>query len=211
MKEKICAICGHKNEVSESIFVNEFITTDIVGAKEYFDLWHFPIEKCDNCGYASRDISYCKDDNVKYLQTNNYQGILNQLNEARPNDIKAYIDASRYYQLIGDIKTQALCLLQAGDGVYNEIVYWKKYILTEDETCQELYSLGNELYDSAIKSLRDYIDLNPDDFDMQLLLAGVLFDSKDKSLSFAILQKLKALNLKHKQKIILDFLLSEIY
>ena len=211
MKEKICAICGQKNMVTDRVFVNEFITTYSDGAKEYFDLWHFPIERCENCKFASRDISECHNNNVRYLQANSYESILKQLNEARPNNIKEYIDASRYYQLIKDIKTQALCLLQAGDCVYNEIVYWKQYILTEDEKCEELYSFGNDLYDEAIVLLKTYLVENPDDIDMQLLLAGVLSDAKDKSISFALLQKIKTKKLNNTQKRIFDFLINEIY
>lgn len=211
MKEKICAVCGHRNEVSENILVNEFITTHSEGAKEYFDLWHFPIEKCENCGYSSRDIFKCENKNIQYLQSNKYNDLLKNLSEARPNDIRSYYDASRYYELIGDKKNQALCLIQAGDAVYNEIMYWKVYILTEDESCKELYDFAEELYLMGIQILKDYISINPSDLDMQILWAGVLNDSNDKSLSYAIINKLKQENLTNNQKNIINFLETEIY
>lgn len=211
MKEKICAVCAKKNIVNDSVIVNKFMTPNTNGAKEYFNLWHFPIEKCEACGYSSRDISECQNFNVKYLSNNEYDKILKTLNDARPNSIRAYIDASRYYALIGDQKSQALCLLQAGDGVYNEIIYWQEYILTENEDCVDLKDFGNKLYDQGTEILKSYTNKNSDDIDMQILLIGLLSETKDKSIGFALLQQLKKLDLSNRQREMLDFLEGEFY
>lgn len=208
--KKTCAICGKENLISDEIFVDRFVTQNTQGAKLYFDLWHFNIEKCGSCGFASKDISKCENTSIKYI-SDSIDYICKDLNDVRSNRISDYIHASKYYDMIGDKKSKALCLIQAGDMVYTEIMYWKEYILTEDEKVPELYGYAENLYNEGVDVLKDYIDSNPKDIDMQILLSGVLLDSKDKSLGYSMLQSLKKLPLSNDQKLILDFLSDEIY
>ena len=210
MIKKECAICGKVNLVSDDKYIDKFVTTNTPGAKLYFDLWHFNIESCESCGYASMDISKCENTSIKYVSKES-NPIYKALNDVRTNKIVDYIHASKYYEMLGDKKYQALCLIQAGDMVYSEIMYWKEYILTEDEEIPELYELGEKLYGQGIESLREYLDSNPNDIDMKIVLVGVMLDSKDKSLGFSVLQNLKKLPLSNDQKLILDFLSNEIY
>lgn len=209
LKKIKCAVCGAENIVSDELQVNPLIAPNSRGAKLYFDLWHFPIQKCSECGYASLDISVVDTQNVAYLKASEYAEMFRLLNAARPNMVEKYYDASRYYQLINDQKHQALCLLQAGDLVFNEIFYWKEYVLTEDENCLELYELARTLYSKGVEILEDYCK-GRSDTDMELLLAGVLADSEEGvKLSNILLNKLSRSQLTDDQREILIFLRSD--
>jgi len=211
IKEIKCGKCNKVSRVMDDININKVITPHSQGASLYFDLWHFNVQRCSNCGYTSRDISNC--DNL--ASTNEYgydQNVLKELRSARDNFIEDYILASRYYSTINDLKNEALCLIQAGDLVYNEIAYWKEYILTEDENCEHLYVFAENLYNDGIKKLKEYLDVSPKDIDMQLLMVGILSDMDDKEIiaSKVIIQNLKKQVLSNEQKLILDYLENEI-
>ena len=209
LKKTKCAVCGAENLVSDEMLVNPLIAPNSRGAKLYFDLWHFPIQQCSECGYSSLDISVVKSLNVAYLKSSEYSEIFRLLDAARPNMVEKYYDASRYYQLINDQKYQALCLLQAGDLVFNEIFYWKEYVLTEDENCPELYDLARTLYLKGVEALENYCQ-STSDIDMELLLAGVLADSEEGiKLSNILLNKLSKSQLSDDQREILNFLISD--
>lgn len=213
MNEKVkCAICGKDSNLPEKVVVNKFLEPNSEGAKLYFDLWHFDIQKCDNCGYVSRDITKCANVNIINSKLNINQKIIDELQSARANQIENYIVGSLYYESIGDHKSQALCLIQAGDLVYNEILYWKEYVLTEDETCEDFYSFANNLYNKGTSLLKDYIETNPIDIDMQLLFAGIMLDGEDNEILIgrAMLQKIENLEITYSQKLILDFLKTDI-
>ena len=211
IKKTKCSVCDNENILSDEINVIKFVMPNTEGAKLYFDLWHFPIEKCSSCGYASKDISLCENSNIKYAKNKFNQSIINNLNDARTNSVEAYLNASIYYNLIGNEKLEVLCLLQAGDMVFGEILYWKEHILTEDEKGEDLYEFAKEIYDKGQNLLIDYIEKNPEDIDMQLLFVGMLSDDKEnKPYCRVYLNNLRKKQLNDNQKKIFEFLENDI-
>ena len=212
---KKCAICGSQFNFDDTIITNLYLSPNSEGAKLYFDLWHFNIEKCPNCGYASKDVS--KTINSAVIKDQKYdlisqQPIIKILNSARPNKLEHYLKASYYYQSIGDKLNECLCNLQASDLIYGEMLYWKDYIL--DDSTNTINAVQNkreydafkefsdELYLVAIKQLKEYLKANPNDVDNIILLAGTLSDGNK-------MQKIQAVNLLNKLKTVKSLTLNQ--
>ena len=222
---KKCAVCGNQFSFDDSITTNVYMTPNSDGAKLYFNLWHYNVEKCPNCGYASKDVSKCvnkaitKDPQYESVPDNK---IVKSLNGARPNKLEHYIRASMYYKSIGDKLNVALCHLQAGDLIYGEMIYWKEYVLDNNSTYttvenKKVYDgfkkFADELYAAAVKELKEYLHENPNDVDNIILLAGTLSDGNkmQKIQGVNLLNKLKTIKgLTNNQKLMIKFLISMI-
>lgn len=129
LKTKKCKVCGYEFTYDDRVAINPFVEPHGEGAQYYFDLWHFFVEHCPQCGYASKDIGHTFNRNV--VKDEKYQAIdeielLKELSSARPNRIADYLKASYYYNSIGDTISEIKCLLQAGDMVYSELMYWEE-------------------------------------------------------------------------------------
>ena len=222
---KECCVCGYKYthkggwENSHPLAVPQ---TD--GAKLYFNLWHFQIDVCPECGYASRDISECI--NKKIVEDSGYLSIndmpvLQELNSARPNSIGVYLKAGAYYRSIGDMYNEALCYLQASDLVFAEIIYWQQYLFDSSDAFTAYRSKGiyndfkdfaDKFYNRSIELLEEWITKRPKDIDARLVLAGALSDGNamQKMRSVKMLNGLKTEKITNDQKKILSFLLGDI-
>lgn len=202
---KKCSICGAEFTFDDQIAVNMFVAPNSEGAKLYFNLWHFNVELCPNCGYASRDVSKCvnkqiiKDAKFQMIAENN---TVRDLIAARPNKLEHYLRASLYYQSINDKLNASLCNLQAGDTIYGEMIYWKEYMLDDSTPVlaaknkpiyDEFRSFADELFAEAIKGLKEYLRDNPNDANYIILLAGTLCDG-DK------MQRIQGVNMLNKLK-----------
>ncbi len=224
MVTKKCCICGYKFTFDNDIRTNLYISPKNEGASEYFKLWHFFVETCPECRYASQDIETTE--NASIVQSRQYRlpysDILEELDEARPNRIGDYLLAGIYYESIGDELSRAKCLLQAGDLVYAEMVYWGDYIfdtdavgskLKDDLQYQKFENFAEELYDKGVAVLKKYLEKNPTDIDSEILLAGILSDSSTVQKMQGV-KKLKALsNLKtltSRQRAMVDYLLKDV-
>ena len=224
MVTKKCGICGYEFTYDEKTAQNVFIQPFSEGAKYYYDLWHFNVEKCPNCGYASKDIS--KTLHKKIISDEKYNSIpemdiLVELNSARPNKIGDYIQAGYYYESVGDVLNNAKCLLQAGDLVYAELLYWDEYVLDTSDSVNalisksqynELKKFGDYLFNTAVDKLEQYFKENPEDVDAMILLAGSLSDgNKIQTIKAAkIISQIKTMPLKSNQKKALEFLLEDM-
>ncbi len=223
MKTK-CAICGLEFTYDDRIAVNAFTKPRSEGAKYYYNLWHFNIERCPQCGYASKSVS--RTYNKKIVEEEKYQGIsemeiIKELNEARPNRVESYLLASYYYESIGDTLNQAKCLLQSGDLLYAELMYWDEYVLDDSDSISaiiskrhygELKKFADNLFNSGVQKLEEFVKENPHDIDAILLLGGSLCDGdKVQSIKGArYLTSLKNMNLTAGQRLALDFLFEGI-
>ena len=47
-----CAICGYEFSYRERVEDNPFVLPHSDGARYYYNLWHYPVEVCPNCGYV---------------------------------------------------------------------------------------------------------------------------------------------------------------
>lgn len=215
---KKCAICGAEFSFDDEIVVNAWTRPNSEAAKLYFNLWHYNVELCPNCGYASKDVSKCynkeiiKDPKLQMISKNT---TVSDLIAARPNKLEHYLRASLYYKSVNDKLNEALCNLQAGDTIYGEIIYWKEYMLDDsnvvnkarsNDVVNEFKSLADELYDTAVKGLKEYLRENPNDVDYIILLAGILCDGSkmQRIQGVNMLNKLKAvtgLSMNHKKMI----------
>lgn len=222
---KQCCICGYKY-ASRGGWENShpLATPQSDGARLYFNLWHFPIDVCPECGYASRDISQCI--NKKIIEDEGYLAIndmpvLTELNGARPNSIGLYLKAGAYYRTIGEKYNEALCYLQASDLVFAEIIYWKQYLFDNTDAYTAYRSKGiyndfrdfaDKFYNQAIELIDEWVNKHPSDIDAKLVLAGALSDgnSMQKMRSVKILNTLKSASISTDQKKILAFLLGDI-
>lgn len=220
MTTKKCAVCGYKFTFDNEIRTNLFISDKNVGAKAYFDLWHFSVVRCPKCGYASADIDTCQ--NKKIVKDKNYKldnpEMVEKLNEARPNLIDTYLYAEKYYESIGDTLNQAKCLFQSADLVYAELMYWEEYILDEDDLDDdpdyiEIVSFAEELFSKGLKVLGKYIESNPSDYDAKILRSGILSDG-DSVQKIQGIKELKSLstipNLTTTQQAMVEYLLKGI-
>lgn len=220
MTTKKCTVCGYKFTFDNQIRTNLFISDKNVGAKAYFDLWHFFVERCPECGYASKDISACE--NKKIVKDKNYKldnpEMVEKLNGARPNIIANYLYAEKYYESMGDLLNQAKCIFQSADLVYGELMYWEEYILDDydfddDPDYIEIVSFAEELFSKGLKVLGKYIEINPSDYDAKILYAGILSDGSSIQKMQGI-KELKTLlqnpNLTSIQKAMVEYLLKGI-
>lgn len=210
--KKICAKCGKETSVFQSDKTIDVKKSLNQGADLYFSLWNFEIEKCEHCGFASRDIS--KPLNFE-IDKSEEQKILNnqtliEFYEERPHKIFDYLIASLYYEASGDILNQAICILQAGDLFYMELMYFADDVLDgiQDEEVERLQKIGEELYKKASDLLKKYVDTHVSDNLHKLLLAGVLgeMDTAEKIQSNLILKSLKDAPLNNDEKLIYQFL-----
>ena len=121
---------------------------------------------------------------------------------ARPNKLEHFLRAILYYKSINDKLNEALCNLQAGDEIYGEIIYWKEYMLDDsnvvnkaksNDIVNEFKSFADELYDNAVKGLKEYLRENPNDVDYIILLAGILCDGSK-------MQRIQGVNMLNKLK-----------
>ncbi len=217
---KKCTACGYKFTFDNEIRTNLFISDKNVGAKAYFDLWHFFIERCPKCGYASKDISTCQNKNI--VKDKNYKldnpEMVEKLSEARPNLIDDYLYAEKYYESIGDLFNQAKCIFQSADLVYGELIYWEEYILDEDDLDDdpdyiEIVSFAEELFSKGLKVLSKYIENNPNNYDAKILHAGILSDGSSVQKMQGI-KELKSLlkeeGLSTTQKAMVEYLLKDL-
>lgn len=203
---KKCAICGAEFTFDDDVLVNMWTKPNSEGAKLYYNLWHYYVELCPSCGYASKDVSQCinksivKDQKYNMISNNN---TVRDLMAGRPNHLENYLKASVYYASINDKLNESLCKLQAGDAIYGEMIYWKEYMLDDsnvvakarsNDTIAEFRALADELYTQAIKGLKEYLKENPNDADYIILLAGTLCDG-DK------MQKIQGVNMLNKLKV----------
>jgi hypothetical protein len=223
-KTKKCSSCGYEFTYDDNVYVSPYVQPYGEGAKYFYDLWHFNVEKCPNCGYASCDISEISNKDI--VNDEQYQNILNtdilvELNTARPNRIGDYLQAGYYYASIGDNLNNAKAVLQAGDLVYAELMYWDEYILDSSNSVNalisksqynELKKFGDFLYNSAIDTLESYVKDNPDDIDSMILLAGSLADgNKIQNIKGAkILSQLKSMRINPRQRKALEFLMEDL-
>lgn len=221
---KKCAICDYEFTYDDKFSENPYITPNSAGSKYYYDLWHFMVEMCPNCGYASKDISQTLNkkiiSDIKYNTIKDMQ-IIVDMNEARPNMILQYLKASVYYASIGEKLSEIKCMLQASDLIYAEMMYWDEYVLDKtDETralasqkqYDEFKKFSDSLFNRAIWELEKYSALHPEDLDTALLLAGTLGDG-DKLQSIKgvrLLNSLKNKPLSAGQKQALDYLFDSI-
>jgi len=224
LKTKKCAVCNYEFSYDVKSAGNVFVQPYGEGAKYYYDLWHFDVERCPNCGYSSCDIS--KTSNKSIVKDEKYKeivrmDILVELNMARPNRIGDYLQASYYYENIGDTLGNIKCLLQAGDLVYAELLYWDEYILDSSDAVNalisksqynELKKFGDYLFNSAIDKLEMYVKENPTDIDSLILLAGSLADgNKIQNIKGAkYLSQIKTMPLKPIQRKAVEFLLEDL-
>lgn len=223
MKKK-CAVCGYEFLYSDKIFESPFISPNDEGAKYYYDLWHYNVESCPNCGYSSKDVSKNKykgivnDESFKNVSENE---ILKELDAARPNRISQYIKAGLYYLSIAEDYMAIVSNLLAGDLVYAELMYWDEYIFDNNDSItalinqrkyNEIKEFADSLFNKALDDLDKYIKDNPYDYDAQLLYAGSLGDGDrlQAMKGLKILNTLKTANLNTSQKLTLAFLLKEV-
>ena len=209
---KICAKCGKETSVFHGGKAIEMKKSLDPGANLYFSLWNFEIEKCEFCGFASKDISIPLNFEIDKAEV---EKILNnetliEFFENRPHKIFDYLIASIYYKASGDILNQALCVLQAGDLFYTELMYFADDVLDgiQDEEVKKLNKIGEELYKKASDLLKKYVDTHPSDNLHKLLLAGVLGEmgNAEKIQSNLILKSLKDMLLSSDEKLIYQFL-----
>jgi rubredoxin len=186
--KKKCSICGYEYQHETEMRVNIFLQPVGEGAQYYFDLWHFNIEHCPNCGYASRDVESTQ--NKLIIEDPKYQSvpeidIVADLNNARPNRIATYLKAGLYYASIGDILNSLKCKLQAGDLVYSEMLYWKEYILDSATSYGAVQArsqinafkkFADSLIASGITSLENLCENDKTNIDNRILLAGLYSD-----------------------------------
>lgn len=210
--KKICAKCGKETSVYHSDKAIDVRNSLNKGADLYFSLWNFEIEKCEFCGFASRDISIPLNfevDKAEVEKILNNQTLI-EFYENRPHKIFDYLIASLYYKASGDILNQALCILQAGDLFYMELMYFADDVLDgiQDEEVENLNKIGEELYKKASDLLKTYVDIHPSDNLHKLLLAGVLGEmgNAEKIQSNLILKSLKDVSLSSDEKLIYQFL-----
>lgn len=178
--EKICAKCGHVNLIEKDNKYTDIVKSIREGAKEYMCLWHFPIEMCEHCNYASRDISRYTNVNIPQSEIDSIinNPTLIAFNEMRDNKIIDYLLASLYYKYSGDKLNSALCMLQAGDDFYGEFTSYIDYNLeSDDHEIENIEKVGINFYDQAIEMLKEYCDENSQDYKYKLLLIGVLMDN----------------------------------
>lgn len=220
MTTKKCAVCGYKFTFDNELRTNLFISDKNVGAKAYFDLWHFFIERCPKCGYTSADVSVCK--NKKFVKEDECKldglEMIEKLADARPNQVADYLCGAKYYQSVGDKLNEAKCLFQSADLVYGELIYWEEYILDEDDLDDdpdyiEIEGFAEELFEKGLKVLGEYIESNPMDYDAKILHAGICTDggSVQKVQGIRMLKSLLIdTNLTEKQKAMVEYLLKDI-
>ena len=96
MISKKCGICGYQFSYDDKSAQNPFVQPFGDGAKYYYDLWHFGLERCPSCGYVSQNVS--KTLNKKIVMEDKFISvpqldIIKELNSARPNKICDYIQA----------------------------------------------------------------------------------------------------------------------
>ena len=223
--QKKCCICGYEFASNHINYPkNMFIEPHNDGALYYFNLWHYPVEKCPQCDYASRDISKTLNkkiiDDDKYKEINTIP-ILRELNEARPTSIDVYLKSAYYYESIGNKLNSAKSLFQAGDLVYAEMLYWEEYILDSSDSVSALISrseynemkkFADGLFSDGLLRLESYVKENPEDLDALILLAGTLSDgNKIQNIKAArILTALKGMPLNIDQKRAIEFLIEGI-
>lgn len=219
-----CAICGYEFTYDNEVATNPLVAPHDDGARYYYDLWHYFIEKCPECGYASKDISsVANKDIVKDIRYTAVKDmpIIETLERARPNRIADYINAGIYYESIGDSLDYAKCMLQASDLVYNEIMYWDEYVFDNSHSMgaiqnkaqySEFTKFADGLFAKGVESLETFSKGHPLDIDSAILLAGVLNtgDRTQKIKGAGLLNKLKTANLTHGQKLAVKFLLDRV-
>ena len=224
MKSKKCAICGYEFSYDNKFFESPYVQPHDDGARYYYNLWHFPIEQCPECGYASKDVAHTF--NKKIVKDEEYQyipqiDIVQELDGARPNRVSSFLKGAHYYRSIGDELNEIKSLLQAGDMVYGELMYWEDYVFDNSDPVSALISktqsneikkFGDNLINSAMAKLESYIKTNPDDMDSQILYAGTLCDGdKLQEIKGAkLLSGLKNKDLNLEQKKALKFLLNHV-
>ena len=218
---KKCAICGYEFTYNDEVVTSIFVRPASDGAKYYFDLWHYNVECCPECGYASRDVSttlYKKIVEDKAFKEIDNNPMIRELNKARPNKVGFYLKASCYYESIGDTMNHIISLLQASDLVYAELMYWDEYVLDDSNSISaligksqfnELKKFADVFFNKAVELLEDYVKNNSDDVDANILLAGTLSDGDKIQVmkSVKILNMLKSVQLTKDQKQALSFLL----
>ena len=224
MKTKRCVLCDYQFEYDDKSNTSPFVKPHTDGAKYYYDLWHFHVGRCPMCGYACKDISHTF--NKRVTHDEGYKNIANmtiikELNNARPNSVQAYIEAGYYYDSIGDKLNAGKCLLQAGDNVYAELLYWDEYIFDSGDSVSSLMSktqydelkkFGDNLFNSALDRIEEYLKEEPDDIDATLLLAGSLLDGNKIQVIKAtkILSNLKNKSMTTDQRLAFEFLQDDI-
>ena len=163
---------------------------------------------------------------IRKLSRNQYNAIdnieiISELDAARPNRVSKFLRGACYYKSIGDKLNEIKCLLQAGDLVFAELMYWEDYIFDNSSSVssligktqsEEIEKFADHLINSGVKKLEDYIAQNSDDFDAQIILAGTLGngDKLQTIKSAKILSNLKTKNLTLAQKKAVKFLLEQM-
>lgn len=223
-KKAKCGICGLEFSYNDQVAVNPFAKPRSDGAKYYYDLWHFNVERCPHCNFVAKSVA--KSYNKGIVEDEKYQGIsemeiIKELNEARPNRVESYLLASYYYESFGDVLNNVKCLLQAGDLLYAELMYWDEYVLDDGDSIsaiiskrhyKELKGFADNLFNTAVERLEEYVKDNSEDVDAILLLGGTLCDGdKVQAIKGArYLNMLKSMSLSSQQKTTLDWLFESL-
>jgi hypothetical protein len=221
---KKCGICDYEFTYDNRTYVDPLVAPHDEGAKYYYDLWHYFIEKCPKCGYASEDIAKVVDKSIvknDWYNAVKDMPILVTLERARPNRIADYLCASVYYDSIGDLLNYAKSMLQASDLVYAEMMYWEEYVLDDIDTLssvqnkaqyKEFKDFADGLFTKGLEALENYVQDFTNDIDAMILLAGTLITGSNlqKIKGTSMLSKLKGVRLTAGQKKALEYLMNKI-
>ena len=179
---KCCAICQKSNEFNTSIPSSIFTKPRKVEEKAYFDMWHRIVNVCPECGYASFDISECRNKNI--IKDKNYldiptMSIVEELNNYVPSRLPYLLQAAKYYNSIHDEFNEAIAYLQASDticGIVNKLLL--EFDFGEDQD-SHLFACADVFYNNALKLLEKLINENPENVELYIIYGGALLDGND--------------------------------
>lgn len=208
-----CAHCGKVREIQEFSLENYYNDINIPtksGAREYFKLWHFPLQICFNCNYSAIDISNATKLEKTIISSREYQEIFNDEllqnlqnvgNSDLPNQVayaylmdktENYLEAGRAY----------LC---ASDFAYSQFIRW---IIMEDESGDDNISVNDKilrlslekycdrLFEKAVYNLKKAYNKDKT-IESEILLIGALLsgDESEKEIAKQLIDKLEMRNL----------------
>ena len=208
--EKICSCCGKKVEVfevDEKEYFKKLGLPNSMEARDYYMLWHFMVEKCDDCDCVSRDISNCEK-SKEIVGSDAYKNLFDE-NEKELNS-RSNIGFLEYVKY-GYIQERLGNYLESGKAYFlaSDLAFATYYqVLLEDDEVDGFETVCDKYFKKALEQFQLAYE-NSDDIEAKVLyIAGLLADEdENKSKALQIVKEFLAFNPPEKYKNIVKFLL----
>ena len=183
--KNICDICGENTELNNATVSPVFKSIDIED-KYIYNLWHKDFLECEHCGFSIFKGDKCKDKSI--VGSHNFVNVnvnpfVKKLDKFNHNYIvKQCLRMGTYYNLIGELYSEAISYLMAWDDVNRFLIYYSEEVSednvdTLDKVESQFEKFAKTLFDYGVSRLEILYQKDKSNIDVAILYSYMLLQS----------------------------------